>query len=394
MHLRRIKVLAVVIPAAGLFGYELFRHLVLQPALGERESHFGEHVVSASVLLVAVVAFSFAIFRLLERLHDQLVALNEAAIAVTADLSVDRVLERVAELARTVSGASYASVQVEREPARIVASGSSPPNAQTLALPIVVKGERLGELVLRDSRHGRFRESDRQALETFATQAGIALENAHLFEQIQDLVATRERVRIGMDLHDGVVQELYALGLKVEDAAELAKAQPEQAAAEMREAQAVLREVIGEIRGFVYDLRDGDRSVDLRPALEKVVEEFPSGGPAINLEAIEGVRLPAAAAANVLYIVREALANALRHSEASRVTIRAAAEEDSLALTVEDDGRGFDPEVESHGLGMHDMRERAGWSHGELTVRSVPGRGTLVRVAIPLELGSPDEVIR
>ncbi len=394
MHLRRIKVLAVVIPAAGLFGYELFRHVVLQPALGETESHFGEHVISSVVLLVAVLAFSFGIFRLLERLHDQLVALNEAAIAVTADLSVDRVLERVGELARTVSGASYASVQVEREPPRIVASGSSPPNAQTLALPIVVKGERLGELVLRDSRHGRFRESDRQALETFATQAGIALENAHLFEQVQDLVATRERVRIGMDLHDGVVQELYALGLKVEDAAELAKAQPEQAAAEMRDAQAVLREVIGEIRGFVYDLRDGDRSVDLRPALEKVVEEFPSGGPAINLEAIEGVRLPAAAAANVLYIVREALANALRHAEASRVTIRAAAEEDSLALTVEDDGRGFDPEVESHGLGMHDMRERAGWSHGKLTVRSVPGRGTVVRVAIPLELGSPDEVIR
>src|SRR6266545_1255935 len=387
MHLRRIKVLAVVIPATGLFGYELFRHLVLQPALGETESHFGEHVVSAAVLFVAVVAFSFAIFRMLERLHDQLVALNEAGIAVTADLSVDRVLERVAELARTVSGASYASVQVEREPPRIVASGSSPPNAQTLAIPIVVKGERLGELVLRDSRRGRFRESDRRALETFATQAGIALENAHLFEQVQDLVATRERVRIGMDLHDGVVQELYALGLKVEDAAELAKAQPEQAAA-------VLREVIGEIRGFVYDLRDGDRSVDLRPALEKVVEEFPSGGPAINLEAIEGVRLPAAAAANVLYIVREALANALRHAEASRVTIRAAAEEDSLALTVEDDGRGFDPEVESHGLGMHDMRERAGWSHGKLTVRSVPGRGTVVRVAIPLELGSPDEVIR
>lgn len=394
MHLGRIKVLAVVIPAAGLFGYELFRHLVLQPALGEAESHFGEHVVSATVLLVAVVAFSFAIFRLLERLHDQLVALNEAAIAVTADLSVDRVLERVAELARTVSGASYASVQVEREPARIVASGSSPPNAQTLALPIVVKGERLGELVLRDSRRGRFRESDRRALETFATQAGIALENAHLFEQVQDLVATRERVRIGMDLHDGVVQELYALGLKVEDAAELAKAQPEQAAAEMREAQGVLREVIGEIRGFVYDLRDGDRSVDLRPALEKVVEEFPSGGTAIDLEAIDDVRLPAAAAANVLYIVREAVANALRHAEASRVTIRAAAEEDSLALTVEDDGRGFDPKVESHGLGMHDMRERAGWSHGELTVRSVRGRGTLVRVAIPLELGSHDEVVR
>lgn len=94
MHLRRIKVLAVVIPATGLFGFELFRHFVLRPTLGEHGSHFSEHIFSAGVLLVAVVAFSFAIFRLLERPHDQLVALNEAAMAVTADLSVERVLER------------------------------------------------------------------------------------------------------------------------------------------------------------------------------------------------------------------------------------------------------------------------------------------------------------
>lgn len=392
MHLRRIKVLAVVVPAAGLFGYELFRHLVLQPALGEEESHFGEHVVSAAVLLIAVVAFSFAIFRLLERLHDQLVALNEAAIAVTADLSVDRVLERVAELSRTVAGASYASVRVEREPARTVASGSSPPGAQTVALPIVVKGERLGELVLGGPRGGTFRESDRRALETFATQAGIALENAHLFEQVQELVATRERVRIGMDLHDGVVQELYALGLKVEDAAELAPAEPERAAIVMREVHGVLRGVIGEIRGFIYDLRDGDRSVELRQALEHLVDESPSGGPAIVLEAVGDVRLPAAAAANVLYIVREALANSIRHADASHVAIRATAEGGSLAVTVEDDGRGFDPGIAPQGLGLRDMRERAGWSRGRLTLRSAPGEGTTVRVRVPL--GGLDGAVR
>lgn len=392
MHLRRIKVLAVVIPTTGLLGYELFRHLVLQPGLGEQESHFGEHVVSAAVLLIAVVAFSFAIFRLLERLHDQLVALNEAAIAVTADLSVDRVLERVAELARTVAGASYASVQVEREPARTVASGSVPPETQTLAFPVVVKGERLGELVLGGPRARKFRESDRRALETFATQAGIALENARLFEQVQELVATRERVRIGMDLHDGVIQQLYALGLKLEDAAELVQTEPQRAADAMRDVHVVLRGVIGEIRGYVYDLRDSDRSVDLGPALLHLVEEFRSGGPAIALDAIEGLRLPAATAANVLYIVREALANSLRHAEASRVTVQATADGDALVVAVDDDGTGFDPGAPTHGFGLRDMRERAVWCRTELEVGSAPDQGTTVRVRVPL--GGPNGSVR
>ncbi|HEX9123621.1 MAG TPA: histidine kinase, partial [Actinomycetota bacterium] len=257
----------MIVPTAGLFGFELLRHFVLQPAMGEPSPHLAEHIVSALVLTVAVAAFSFVIFRLLERLHDQLMALNEAGIAVTADLSAERVLERVAELARKVAGASYASVQVERESVRTVASGAPPAAGPRLVLPIVVKGERFGELVLAGPRGRRFRDSDRGALETFATQAGIALENARLFEQVQELVATRERARIGMDLHDGLIQELYALGLKVEDAAELVSDQPAEAAALMQETQGELRGLIGEIRTYVYGLRDGDASVDLRPAL-------------------------------------------------------------------------------------------------------------------------------
>jgi signal transduction histidine kinase len=394
MHLRRIKVLAVVVPTVGLFGFELFRHFVLQPAMGEPAPHLAEHIVSAFVLTFGVVGFAFVVFRLLERLHDQLLAVNEAAITVTADLSVDRVLERVAELARKVAGASYASVQVERQPARTVSSGRAPEQGPLLVLPIVVKSERLGELVLAGPRGRRFRESDLRALETFATQAGIALENAHLFEQIQGLVANRERARIGMDLHDGVIQELYAVGLKVEDAAELAMSDPLEAADVMREVQGVLRGVIGEVRTYVYGLQDGDHSVDLGPAIERVVAEFPSGEPAVSLAVTGGPRLPAAVAANVLHIVREALANALRHAGASHVLIRAAVLDGSLVVSVVDDGNGFDPGQPSGGFGMRDMRERAGWCRCELDVRSLPGAGTTVRIEVPLEAVSGSEAIR
>lgn len=385
MHLRRIKVLSILIPLAGLLGFEVVRHWLIQPAMGETAQHFDEHLISGVVLFVAVVAFSFAIFRLLERLHDQLVALNEAAIAVTGDLSVDRVLERVAELARTVADASYASVDVRAGRERTVDSGTRPREGESLALPIVVRGARLGELVLAGPRDGRFRNSDRRALETFATQAGIALENARLFEQEQELAATRERVRIGMDLHDGVIQELYGLRLKAEDAAQLATADASEAAALSQDIHSSLGHVIGEVRTYIYGLRDGDRSVELRPALESLVAEFPTARTELRLGVRGDARLPAATAAHILHVAREAVANSIRHSGASRVTVGVEASGDVVRLTVRDDGSGFEPDAPSMGLGMRDMRDRARWCGSELLVESAPGCGTTVSIAVPAD---------
>jgi signal transduction histidine kinase len=383
MHLRRIKVLAVVIPLVGLFGFEVVRHGVIQPAMGLTDRHFDEHLLSGVVLFVGVVAFSFAIFRLLERLHHQLVALSEAAIAVTGDLSVDRVLERVAELARTVADASYASVDVRAGRERTVESGVRPDGGEGLSLPIVVRGARLGELVLEGPRAGRFRASDRGALEIFATQAGIALENARLFEQEQELAATWERVRIGMDLHDGVIQELYGLRLKAEDAAQLPVADGPEATAVLRDIHASLGHVIGDVRTYVYGLRDGDRSVELGPALESLVAEFPTGRTELRLGVRGNARLPAATAANILHVAREAVANSLQHSGASRVTVGVEASDQVVRLTVRDDGSGFDPEATSTGLGIRDMRDRARWCGSELHVESAPGRGTTVSIEAP-----------
>lgn len=392
MHLRRIKVLAVLVPLAGLLGFEVVRHWVIQPAMGETAPHLDEHVISGVVLFVAVVAFSFAIFRLLERLHDQLVALSEAAIAVTGHLSVDRVLERVAELARTVAGASYASVDVRGGRKRTVDSGTRSREGESIALPIVVRGERLGELVLAGPRDGRFRDSDRRALEMFATQAGIALENARLFEQEEELAATRERVRIGMDLHDGVIQELYGLRLKAEDAALLATADAPEATAALHDIHASLGRVIGDVRTYVYGLHDGDRSVELRPALERVVAEFPTDRTELRLVVRGDAWLPAATAVNLSHVAREAVANSLRHSGASRVVVVVDASDGVIRLTVRDDGTGFDPDAASLGLGIRDMRDRARWCGSELHVESAPGRGTTVSITAPA--GGPKAAIR
>jgi signal transduction histidine kinase len=390
MNLGRIKILGIAVPTAGLFGFELFRHFVLQPAMGESNPHLAEHIVAAFVLSAGVVGFAIIIFRLLDRLHDQLLALNEAGIAVTADLSVESVLGRVVELARTVTGAAYASVQVDPQSVPTVTSGEPSIGGERLVLPIVMKKERLGELVLAGPSGRRFRDTERAALEIFATQAGVAIENAALFEQVQELVTARERIRIGMDLHDGVTQELFALRLKVEDAAQLAPANVPEATRLLHEVEEALRSVIGQLRTYVYDLRGGDASVDLRPALKRLVGEFPSGPPAIALRVGGEPRLPASKAANVLYIVREAVANASRHAEAAHVRLRVQQAPGTLIVLIQDDGRGFDVREPTAGLGLRDMRERAAWCHGSLEIRSVVGEGASVRLTVPLD-ASPVE---
>lgn len=391
MDLRRIKVVAVVGPLAGLLVFELVRHYILQPATGEPSPHVSEHFLSAGLLFIGVMAFAYGILTLMQRLHDQLVAVNQAAIAVTGDLSVDLVLERVAELARTVAKASFASVRVDGHPLHAFAAGTSPPRGPTLSLPIVVKGRRLGELVLAGPRRRRFRDSDRSALETFATQAGIALENARLFEQEKELVAVRERARIGMDLHDGLIQELYGLGLKVEDAAELAPGDPERAVARLRDVQVALREAVSQIRTYIYGLKQTERSVELLPVLEHLIAEFATADPRIELWVERDSRLPAAVAGNVLHIVREALSNSLQHSGASRVGIRVASKGSRLVIAVGDDGKGFDPDASAGGLGIAHMRERANWCRSELTIVSSPGGGTNVVITLPPEMAPLDE---
>lgn len=386
MNLRRIKLLALLVPAAGLMGFEVVRHIVLHRLDYHPGPHLQEHFLSASALFVGVVAFTFAIFRLLERLHGQLLALNQAGIALTGELSPGRVLERVAQLARTVARAPHATVRVKTHPRRSVSDGIRPPSGQSLALPIVVHSHRLGELVLHSAPGRRFRSSDRAALETFASQAGIALENARLYEQVRELAALRERARIGMDLHDGVIQHLYALGLQVEDTAGLVTEDPSGAVRALHEVHQAVRGVIGDVRSYVYSLRedDGDHSVDLGEALFGLAAEFEERLDGIAVETEGDLRLPATVADNVVQVTREALANAMRHADAGKVRVGYVRDGGSVIVFVEDDGCGFDPTLPSPGLGIGDMRRRAEWCAGSLELSSEPGCGAAVRLRVPV----------
>jgi signal transduction histidine kinase len=193
-----------------------------------------------------------------------------------------------------------------------------------------------------------------------------------------------------MDLHDGLIQELYGLGLKVEDATEVAPEDPDAAVAWLGNVQVALREAITEIRTYVYGLKETDRSVELRPVLEHLIAEFPAAHPQIELWVERDARLPAAVAANVVHIVREAVANSLRHSGASRVGVRVASKDSRLVVAVGDDGTGFEPNAPVGGLGIAHMRERARLCRSELTIVSSPGGGTNVVITLPSEMAPPD----
>jgi signal transduction histidine kinase len=198
--------------------------------------------------------------------------------------------------------------------------------------------------------------------------------------------ARQERERIAMDLHDGVVQSLYGvvLGLTVLERSLNGHAAAVQAP--LRKHRARLEAVIEEIRDYIFHLRSREPCEGTLPAgLAAIVEELHDNGRlGVQIDAdVEG--LDPEGAANILFIVREATSNVIRHACASRVVIRLARVDGRLVLTICDDGGGFDPHMNGRrsGQGLRNMAERARALGGRLTVSSQAGRGTEVRLEVP-----------
>lgn len=193
----------------------------------------------------------------------------------------------------------------------------------------------------------------------------------------------QERRRIARDLHDGVLQDLAYAAQTIElvkldaDGTGLADG--------LQEGADVIRRAAMELRGLVYDLRLADEDHPLPDLLDSMVERSRgmARGCEIRLQVEES--FPATPLGSVgvelLRIVREALANARRHSEAENVVVTLSARDGHLIAEVSDDGRGFGPEAAT-GVGLGSMRERAAALGGELEVRSAPGEGTRVRVRV------------
>jgi PAS domain S-box-containing protein len=208
-------------------------------------------------------------------------------------------------------------------------------------------------------------------------------------EEAVEEVRQAERERIARDLHDLVLQDLVS-ALQAAEAHRLPRRGDEREAAE-REQEMIdsLRRASRGVREAIHELQAGEVvGRVLARAVEDLVgvERRRSPQLEVELEVSEGVHreLPKEVCRDVLLVVREALANARRHSSARRVRVALGASEEELRVEVTDDGVGFDPRQSPEGVGLAAMRERSAALGGELKVSSEPGKGTTVRLRLPL----------
>ena len=266
-----------------------------------------------------------------------------------------------------------------------------------LGVPINVKGRSVGNLYLTDKAGAaEFSEADQRLVETFAVHAGIAIENAQLHEQVQRLAIVDERERISQDLHDGIIQNIYAVGLSLEDVPEFLREDPDEVERRVERAIDSLHLTIRDIRNFIFGLRPELLSgATLMTGLAAIVEEFRHNS-IIDVELHVGamdVEPDATMTAHLLSIANEALSNIARHSGASRATVWVSAGSDgSLRLRIEDNGRGFDPTaVGSPGhQGLANMRSRVATVGATMDIES-DATGTRIEIHRPPHGPDADE---
>jgi PAS domain S-box-containing protein len=266
-----------------------------------------------------------------------------------------------------------------------------------LAIPMEIRERVLGVLallILRGQQRHFTAEETALAL-AMASQAAMAMDNAQLYEQAQQVAVLEERQRLARDLHDSVTQSLYSLTLLAEAGQRMIKAGERQQIEENQTRLAeIAQQALQEIRLMVYELRplllEQEGLVGaLRQRLE-VVER--RAGVDAHLVLQGELDLPTELEEGVFRIAQEALNNAMKHARASAATVTIRAENGPVILEVVDDGHGFDPEAvrDKGGLGLVNMQERAERLGGELTILSAPGKGTIVKLSIELE--QPEEL--
>lgn len=440
MNFRSLKGLAVM-ASIGFTGILEYARTALGTALQTWEGR----LLMDGVVLTCALFFYGAVFivvdqmqQKLEHKNRELAALREAGMDVTSDLALDSVLQKVVRLARNLTGARFGALSVTDDQGRIgsfVTSGLSrqqvdrigaPPEGKgllgvvmregqrlriadirddarscgfpehhpemrsLLAVPVVCRGPFQGNLYLSEKIDGsEFTEDDEETLARFATQAAIAVDNAHLHMQVSTLAVAEERLRIAHELHDGQAQVLAYVNTKAQAVQEfLRHGQQEKAAEQLRQLAAAAREVYSDVRESILGLRAVTASKHgfvevLRRHLESWQDQCGIRAE-LSLDTEEPHITPEVEL-QLLRITQEALANVRKHSEATQAEVRLENLREGLRIVVRDDGKGFELDAAGRPVGqprfgLATMRERAEAIGAKLELQSKPGAGTSVQV--------------
>ncbi len=362
--------------------------------------------------------------RRVERQNRELIALHEGVLDIYGQLSLEATLNRVVsrtaqllnarkcalalrgldgEITRIVTKGRISAAEVEQELAKARGNGrlSTPDlvdddaaEVTSITVPVECKGPLCGDLYVADKVTGlNFTPRSRERLARFATAVSIAIDNAHLQEQLRSVAVSKERVRIGGELHDGMAQILAYVNTKAQAVrGYLEREHPEEALGQLEQLATAARTAYTDAREAILALRT---EVGPRRPLEEALSEFlerweEQSGIQTELSVDARPTLEPMVELQLLRIIQEALSNARKHSGAGaiQVTMRRVAER--LQVTIADDGSGFDPYALQRSdfprFGLAIMRERAESVGGSMTVYSRPGVGTRVIIHVPLDV--------
>ncbi len=261
----------------------------------------------------------------------------------------------------------------------------------SIEVPLKGKDKVLGVIIVGNRTRTGYTDQQAKLLETFGNLTAVAIETRELYEKVESLARLEERDRIAMDLHDGVIQSIYAISLHLEDVSDRLPGPAQGLKPDVEKAMDDLNKVIKDIRSYIFDLRPQLSHIeDLPGAIGQLVEQFRVNTlVTITLDVaqpFEGTGGEAQAMA-LFHIAQEALNNVSKHSRATAVAVRLASTGQSITLEIEDNGEGFEVPPErstSIGNGLRNMRDRARSVGADLTYDSSLGGGTRVRVDLPV----------
>jgi signal transduction histidine kinase len=261
-----------------------------------------------------------------------------------------------------------------------------------LGVPIKIRNQVYGNLYLTEKQGAdEFSEEDEILAVSLAGAAAIAIDNARLYARVRDLVLVEDRERIAADLHDTVIQRLFATGLALEGSLRLA---PPDLAARIEQSVADLDETVRQIRSTIFALQAPRlRGRGLRSELLALATEAAASlgfEPHVRLDGPIDTTVSDQVGREVLATLREALTNVIRHAHATRVDMSVSvSREGELTALVSDNGVGIGSGERPGGRGLVNMQSRAAALGGRVELETGPeGRGTTVRWTVPLGAGA------